>query len=418
MRTISAIFDKDSIQTLDCHGDNWHMTWLADGTHLVSLCDGYGFPGLGENRYFNSRLLRLTGHPESGLRLLDVPNYPDLSMTAVGADIAADPNPRYYGFGTLSVAGTVYQYLSTWNMPMGEAGLTSGDLSFIGVKLIYSEDGGAQWRNADGSTPVRWESWSERSSDSMIFFEEPGETFSLVSALQMGADYERNNDGYVYVYAPNGNREGTMNQVVLARVPKNKVASRKDYEFFTGAAEDGAGSWSPDIAARRPVVEFPEGWVNRAVHPYAWQPYVVYNPGLGLYMLASWATRVNVDGSWFAGLSYLSLHSAPTPWGPWSLFHEDRAWSPRGDERERCYQAVIPPGWISEDGRTMWIVWTDFQSPGYDVAMDLISDLTNDPAVGPREYEDALKRLAPFYRINMQKIELEIVEDMEPLTRG
>jgi hypothetical protein len=49
----------------------------------------------------------------------------------------------------------------------------------------------------------------------MAFFKEPGDGFSLLTVLQMGKDYERNEDGYVYVYAPNGNTEGTMNELVM-----------------------------------------------------------------------------------------------------------------------------------------------------------------------------------------------------------
>ena len=41
-------------------------------------------------------------------------------------------------------------------------------------------------------------------------------TFSLLSVLQMGKNYEWNTDGYVYVYSPNGNLDGTMNQLVIA----------------------------------------------------------------------------------------------------------------------------------------------------------------------------------------------------------
>ena len=64
------------------------------------------------------------------------------------------------------------------------------------------------------------EPWGDRSRKDMVFFKEPQEVFSLLSILQMGRNYEANEDGYVYVYAPNGNTAGTMNELVMFRVPK------------------------------------------------------------------------------------------------------------------------------------------------------------------------------------------------------
>src|SRR5439155_4921123 len=103
---------------------------------------------------------------------------------------------------------------------------------FVGAKLIYSPDNGATWHNQDGSAPVRWEPWDDRSQQNMAFFKEPGQSFALLTMLQMGKAYSGNKDGYVYVYAPNGNDEGTMNQLVMFRVPKDKVRDRKAYEYF------------------------------------------------------------------------------------------------------------------------------------------------------------------------------------------
>jgi hypothetical protein len=96
----------------------------------------------------------------------------------------------------------------------------------------------------------------------MLFFEEPQNTFSVLSVLQMGRNYGDNRDGYVYVYACDGNTEGTMNQLVLCRVPKAHILERAAYEFFSTMKSDGSATWTKDINARAVVQAFPSGWVN------------------------------------------------------------------------------------------------------------------------------------------------------------
>jgi hypothetical protein len=418
-RITSATLRDDTIQRLGGNGDNWYATWAADGSLLLAMCDGAGFPGM-RRRYYNSRLYRATGHPETGVEFHDDTDYPDLSAP-IGSTVSEpmrDDDPdvlqtRYYGFATLSVDGTVYQYLNTWNLPTTpEVMKGDGMLRFIGAKLVYSPDGGTTWHNQDGSTPVHWETWAEQSSDSMVFFHEPGEAFGVHSVLQMGRDYSLNTDGYVYVYSPNGNEEGTMNQLVMFRVPKERVLDRGAYEYFVrrtdGGTDDGA-EWSSDIADRGVVHTFPSGWVNRGVHPYAWQPTVTYNPGLGVYILCNWATGPGGDGVWFGRPSYLGLYQSETPWGPWEQFHEDTSWTPGGDAKARCYQPVIAPNWISEDGTSFWMIWTDYQSTHTDMEEQLArreeiknSDLSDE------EKAIELGKQRPYYAFNIQRVDLEV----------
>jgi hypothetical protein len=407
-RITGAVLRDDTIQRLGGQGDNWYPTWGADGSLYVAMCDGAGFAGM-RRRYYNSRLIRVEGTPDGEVTFHDVPGYPDLS-----APLGSNPaNPgmqgtRYYGFATISIDGTMYQYLDTWNVPTTAEVLASdGDLRFIGAKLIYSPDGGTTWHNQDGSTPVHWEDWDERSAQTMMFWNEPGESFGVRGILQMGQDYSLNTDGYAYIYAPNGNDEGTMNQLVMCRVPKDKLLDRSAYEFYTGLNADGGASWSQNVADRGVVMTFPSGWVNRRVHPYAWQANVTYNPGLGVYIMGNWATGLADDGTWFGKPSYLGVYQSQTPWGPWEQFHEDTSWTPGGDERARCYQPIITPNWISDDGKSFWMIWTDFQSAeGQENQAEirerirLATDMTDD------EKADALQAMRPYYSFNVQKVEL------------
>jgi hypothetical protein len=332
-------------------GDNWHMTWAADDLQYAGLCDGAGWPNqVGyTGKVYNARIFTIRGDPPQP-QFTILPGYPDL--------YSEEPPyvNRYYGFGILAYDGHIYQFLSTPYHIFSPA-----QPRFVGAKLIYSVDSGKSWRNQDGTT-LRWEAWEERSRENMLFFNEPGEAFSLITVLQMGQNYAYNQDGYVYLYSPNGNREGTMNQLVLARVPKDRLLERDAYEFYANRQSDGSARWVKNIAERGILMSFPSGWVNQYVHPYAWHPSVVYYAPLGLYLMANWGMGCAADGMWFGKPSYLGFWTAPQPWGPWTQVHEETAWMPASDPAARAYQPQIAPRWIAPDGKSFWLVWTDFQT--------------------------------------------------------
>jgi len=216
----------------------------------------------------------------------------------------------------------------------------------------------------------------------MAFFEEENDAFALLTVLQMGKNYTHNTDGFVYVYAPNGSKEGVMNQLALFRVSKDHILDRSAYEFYAGRDGTGRALWSRRIEDRGIVHTFPSGWVNTDFHPYAWRPSVVYYPPTDEYLLANWGMGCSPDGMWFGKPSYLGFWTAPQPWGPWTLVYEDTVWTPGGDTQARCYQPQISPKWISPDGRSSWMVWTDFQ-----------------------EVEGKGR---PFYAFNVQQVAVEI----------
>ena len=360
---------EDTTLRLGGVGDNWHMSWADNDVQFVSLCDGSGWDGMPKAEY-NSRTYAIHGDPPD-VTFEFLPGYPDLINTWQTPD-----SSRYYCFGILALDGSIYQFLNTPNRPFHEE-----RPRFVGTKLIVSPDNGTTWRNQDGSAPVTWEHWDSRSRENMYFFEEPGEAFSLITVLQMGQNYEHNSDGYVYLYAPNGNTEGTMNQLVLARVPKDRIADRTACEFFVERAADGGATWSPAIEHRGIVHTFPAGWVNRHIHPYAWHPSVVYYPPCGQYLMTNWGMGTDAEGNWFGKPSYLGFWTAPEPWGPWTQVHEETAWTPANEANARAYQPQIAPKWVADDGTSFWLVWTDFQ---------LVE--------GER----------PFYSFTLQKVDVEL----------
>lgn len=358
-------------------GDNWHMTWARNNKVYVGLCDGRGWSNISgyAKVNYNSRVYAINEDPPDIL-FEHLPGYP-LLINKWGTPKCS----RYYGFGIIAIDDCIYQFLSTPNRRFGQT-----DPRFVGAKLIYSPDLGQTWRNQNGS-PVCWELWEERKRENMVFFCEPGDAFSLLTVLQMGKNYEYNTDGYVYVYAPNGNTEGTMNQLVMFRVRKDRITNRSAYEFFAARNPDGSAKWVKDIDERGIVHTFPSGWVNTKVHPYAWHPSVVYNAPLGVYMMANWGMGCSPDGMCFGKPSYLGFWVAAKPWGPWKQVHEETKWTPAGDPGARAYQPQIAPKWIAEDGKSFWLVWTDFQ---------------NVPGKG-----------RVFYSFNAQKVKIDVGEGAE-----
>lgn len=382
------------------NGDNWHMTWGSNDLQYTSMCDGYGNFERPSGKY-NSRLMAVEGHPENA-KFHDVPGYPELTPTLFGR------KPRYYNLGVIAVGERMYQWLSTWSVPYSD---NVHGLRFIGVKLIYTNNGGLTWYNQDGSTPVRWEDWKDRSrASTMLFFEEPQDTFSMPSVLQMGRNYRDNHDGYIYIYSPNGNVEGAMNELVMARVRKDEVLHRQGYEYFSGMEPRGGAKWTRHIDERSVVHTFPSGWVNVKAHPWAWVPSVTYNAPLDVYMMANWATAPGPapESEWFAKPSYLGFWVAPRPWGPWTQIHESVSWTPAGDPASRCYSPIIAPKWIAPDGKSFWLVWTDFQQVMS--ANELTRRREQIARLSGAEQATAEAELSrmnrPYYSFNVQRVDV------------
>jgi hypothetical protein len=329
------------------------MTWSSTGDQLVAVIDGAGRPELPKDHYASSRLFSLRGDPQNGA-FDSVTGYPDISLWAF-----LKCGAPYYAMNCLSVDGVIYQYLCTFNRKVDwiREGIESSH-NFNSAKRIYCVDNGRTWRNQDGTTPVVQEPQNAQSADNMLIFHEPQNCFSIPSFLQMGQDYSLNRDGYVYVYAPNGSTEGTMNELVLFRVKKKKLLDRGSYEFFAARNRDGSARGASDVQARAVVHTFPSGWVDRNF-PLCWLPSVAYNAPSRLYMMAN---SSGVSANCISDKpSYFGLWVAQNPWGPWHQIHEESAWIAGGDVQARAAAPLIAPKWLSSDGRSFWLVWTDVQ---------------------------------------------------------
>ncbi|MQP67896.1 DUF4185 domain-containing protein [Niveispirillum sp. SYP-B3756] len=379
------------------------MSWGADDRQFVVVNDGSGWLDP-PTRVFKRSLWSIGGDPTNAQVSL-VAAYPNVDEASEAEDA-----PHYHGHGLLAVRGHVYQFLSALDRA------EERPRRWMAAKLIQSDDSGRSWRNQDGISPVRWEGWKEQSHKRLVFFNELNGCFSLLSVLQMGRDYRANRDGYIYVYGPNGNIDGLMNELVMFRVPIGRILDRSAYEFFGGIRNNGSARWVADIAGRRPVHVFPRGWVNHSnlfpgdIVVETWLPSVVYNEPLDLYMMASAGTGCAPDGTEFAKPSYLGFWISATPWGPWRQVHEEAAWTPGGDPAARAYSPQIAPKWIAPDGKSFWLVWADLKG-----IREFSGDMDRAGNAPPRTPEEAAiissgltRKAMPGYSFNAQRVDLDV----------
>jgi hypothetical protein len=127
---------------------------------------------------------------------------------------------------------------------------------------------------------------------------------------------------------------------ILSRVPKDKIASREDYEFFEGLGDNGQPLWSDDIGRRAPVFTHEPNRVYRSS--------MSYSPALKRYL---WCQIIPGEDTRFAG--GFGIYDAPEPWGPWTTAYFTEKWDT--GPGENCH---LPPKWMSADGKTIHMVFS------------------------------------------------------------
>lgn len=352
-----VVFRKDTLYRCGDHGDNWCITWAADDSQVTSMCDG---DWLGQGHGYHNHLYRILGGPDRFTRQ-DIPNYPDLS----------GKEGSWFGYGIVSVDGLLYATASktpgpAWSGP------------FRGIKLLKSPDNGRTWyrvnrRGEDRLLTPLDKARNTVNAEEMFFLEEFGLShqkqaaypFSYVDFVQCGKDNSAAKDNYLYIYSPEG---AHAHKLLLARVLRDKLGVRREWEYFVRHERDKA-IWTRDLRQRGYAHVFPEksrdgncfGW-------YSWLPSVVWNEGLGLYIMVNGGTyggsnMTSADRDYYSAWMHtetgsLGLWWSEKPYGPWSQFYYTDYWTV-DDPANRTYQPKLSPKWISGDGKEMVLIWSD-----------------------------------------------------------
>lgn len=167
-------------------------------------------------------------------------------------------------------------------------------------------------------------------------FAEPGGAFSAACFLQFGKDYTSARDNFVYGYSEKIIPDVIQPDIVMFRVPKDKIMNRSAYEFFAGLDAKGNPQWISDINQMKPVFSDPNG--------ISWGMQAVYHPILKRYLLT--VQRDNT-GAW-------GIFDAPEPWGPWTTVAYYDNWI----DSTFKFLFAFNQKWMSVDGKTMYMVFS------------------------------------------------------------
>ena len=355
---VDVRFHQETLQRLGLRGDNWCITWTAGDDQVTSMCDG---DWLDDGTWYHNRLYRIKSGPWPFERE-DIPGYPMFIGRQAG----------WFGYGIVAVDGKLYATVSKtpgpdWSGP------------FRGIKLLRSEDNGASWyrinRGGDAEylAPTDSLARNDITENEMFFMEESGRTahgktafpFVFCAFVQQGMAHKAAPDDYVYIYSPEGSQP---NELLLARVGKNELEQRDRWEYFQKWNGDKP-VWTPNLDERGVVHNFPEkssdgkffGW-------YSWLPSVVWNEGLGLYIMVNGGTyggegmtdrEDDFYSSWMhTATGSLGFWYSKNPYGPWTEFYYTEYWIV-DNENNRTYQPKLSPKWISDDGKRMILIWSD-----------------------------------------------------------
>lgn len=387
-RIRSIVPRPESILRLGGYGNSTAMTWTANDRQLLALMEGARWSGLPKDFYFASALIEISGEPRNAL-FESVGGYPLMPLREF---YRVNGAPLYYAGGTLAVDRHLYQLIFALRGPITVVGKDWNVGGPYGAKLIYSDDNGQTWRNQDGSTPVVRESAAEMSRKTMVFWDD--EPFKNATFLQMGKAYQDNRDGYVYAYGARSNPA----ELVLFRVGKDRVLHRESYEYFAGLTPAGDARWTADIKGLAAVPGFASGWSCGSV---------VYNKPLGVYMMAAVLTRQIGEGGIRWKSSGLSFWISSTPWGPWAKTYEQDPWTP-GAPDAAAISAVIAPKWISPDGASFSLVWTDLRHRNEDQITAFLERRAFRETNDEKSAQALLEYLqfVPYYRFNTQRFDV------------
>jgi CubicO group peptidase (beta-lactamase class C family) len=205
--------------------------------------------------------------------------------------------------GLLMVDGTLY----LWARNTGNS------------QLAWSSDHGDSWT---------WSDWKMT------------ESFGCPTFLNFGRNYAGARDEFVYVFShDNASAYEPADGMVLARVHKDRLKQRDAYEFFAGWDATGTPNWNSDVAHRDAVFTH----TNRC-----YRSGVSYNSALQRYL---WCQIIPGPDTRFEG--GFAIYDAPEPWGPWTTAFFTETWDVGPGET-----SSIPTKWISDDGRTIHLVFS------------------------------------------------------------
>ena len=289
----------ETVLRLAYGSDNWPVTWAADGNLYTAYGDGNGFlPGT--EIKLSLGICRVEGNP---------PDIKGSNIRTISGERVGDGMYGPKASGMLMVDGSLYMLVRNLN----------------NSQLAWSDDAGLTWE---------WADWRFTSG------------LGCPTFLNFGKNYENARDQYVYIYS---NNEETAykasDEMILARVPKDRLKVKDSYEYFAGFGGDAKPLWTEDYQKRKAVFSNPGKCYRSGI---------TYNAGLKRYLwcqVIQVSNRGTARGPRFNG--GLGIFEAPEPWGPWKTVYYTMDWDIGPGET-----ASIPTIWMSEDGKSCYYLFS------------------------------------------------------------
>jgi len=288
---------KESIIRMATGSDNWPLTWADDDQLYTAYGDGWGFEPHVEKK-LSLGLARIDGVP---------PNIQGTNLRSADVERTGQGAHGLKASGMLMIDSVLYMWVR------------NADNS----QLAWSEDRGQSWT---------WSSWKWTTS------------FGCPTFLNYGRDYAGAKDSFVYVYSfDSDSAYQPGDQMVLARVPQDRLRDAQAYEYFAGFDEENLPLWTADVGGRQSVFSHPSRCYRSGIS---------YNAPLDRYLWCQiYPESSHKNGTRFQG--GFGIYDAPQPWGPWTtVFHTDN-WDVGPGET-----SSFPTKWISSDGLTLHLVFS------------------------------------------------------------
>jgi hypothetical protein len=133
--------------------------------------------------------------------------------------------------------------------------------------------------------------------------------------------------------------------VFLGRAHRDSIIFRNAWQFYDGKNNLNKPTWTVDEEAASPVFSDP-GHVGH--------PTITYNKALNRYILCISSDTIphrenasKEEARKWNWASEMQLYEGPNPWGPWSIFHNEKQW---GGTDHTAYLQQVPSAWPSKDG--------------------------------------------------------------------
>lgn len=344
-------FHFDTIERKGVYGDNWCQTWSSDDNIYTFMDDGSGWKSVRHEIFREGSLC---------LQIQGGPDFTDDQVSEMSGWPKSDVRSPLYAYGTISVEGVLYVWV--W-----KSDDFRGYSRPVANRLLYSPDLGRTFFRWNGEIETT-DTFGEFRPESFFFYKEDPRmrsgketyAFNWIAFCQSGRDNALAKDDFVYMYAP---EQHDPRDLAVIRVRKEHIRDRSEYAYFKGWNGE-TPEWTAKMSERGVNLRYPENRSDGEWMWASWFPDVVYNPGLDLYIMTSYGVTdpgKSFWGPWCWQCSYpasLGFWYAEHPWGPWTRFYYTEYFY-ADDPENRTYGFKLSPKWISEDGRTMYLIWSD-----------------------------------------------------------